>query len=85
MVPGTVKDTAWVSLPILSMLKSIKTNHGLFIALFESKAIIASLIGNFSFHDTGAHIDWKVAASVQGYIRGREEEGPQLPVEVRLL
>jgi hypothetical protein len=54
-------------------------------ALFETKVILTSLIRKFSFHDTGAAINFKVAASIQAYVRGREDQGPQLPMIIRVL
>jgi hypothetical protein len=44
-----------------------------------------SLVQHFEFHDTGAPIDFKISAGVQAYVRGKEAEGPQLPVQMKLL
>jgi hypothetical protein len=47
--------------------------------------IIASLLRRFEFSDSGVIIDFKVAASIQAYVRAREDEGPQLPVVIKAL
>jgi hypothetical protein len=57
----------------------------LLTALFESRVIIASLVRRFVFDDTDETITFKTAASIQAYVLGRESEGPQLPVKVRLV
>jgi hypothetical protein len=54
-------------------------------ALFELRVIVASLVRQFEFSDSGAIIDFKVAASIQAYVRGQEHEGPKLPVAIRAI
>lgn len=43
------------------------------------------LVRNFSFHDTKVTIEPKFSATMQPRIVGREEEGAQLPLRIRLV
>ncbi|KAF8643360.1 hypothetical protein AX16_009088 [Volvariella volvacea WC 439] len=54
------------------------------LALCQFKVIIFTLIRRFEFHDTGAQIKNKVTSSMQPYVVGEEEKGPQLPVRVTI-
>ncbi|KAK7060429.1 hypothetical protein VNI00_001194 [Paramarasmius palmivorus] len=44
--------------------------------------ILSSLMKQFRFRDTGAPISLKIASSLQPWVLGKKEEGPQLPVVV---
>lgn len=55
------------------------------LAIFEMKALLTTLIRTFSFYDTGVELDFKVSVSMQAFVRGKLEEGPQVPLGVRLL
>lgn len=52
------------------------------IAIFESKALLFTLIKGFVFHDTGARIIQRLSSSLQALVVGEEEKGPQIPIIV---
>jgi hypothetical protein len=49
------------------------------------KVLLMTLVRNFEFHDTGAVIINKIAASMQPTVQGQEQLGPYLPVAVTAL
>ena len=55
------------------------------LAYYESQVVMTSLIKKFTFEDVGEQIMLKVASSLQPWVVGKEAEGPQLPVFIRLL
>ncbi|KAJ7676332.1 cytochrome P450 [Mycena olivaceomarginata] len=69
----------------LSISDGPRTCVGWRLALFEMKVIIAMLIYNFKFEDTGAEIQTKVASSLNPLEVGKEELGPRLPVKISAL
>lgn len=77
---------AFASVSIMSLnLLTLANVHILFLAIFEMKALLAALIRTFSFHDTGVELDFRVSVSLQAFVRGKLEEGPQIPLRVKLL
>ena len=58
---------------------------GMKLALFEYKAIIATLTRNFRFHDTGVAISMHSYNLLVPRVKGREHEGLNLPVKVTLI
>lgn len=55
---------------------------GMRFAIFQYKIILSSLLRQFRFKDTGAPVSLKIASSLQPWVVGKKEEGPQLPVIV---
>ncbi|KAF5388378.1 hypothetical protein D9615_000793 [Tricholomella constricta] len=55
------------------------------LAIYQFKVILAQIITKFSFQDTGAKISLKVASSLQPWVVTEPEEGPQMPVLIKLL
>ncbi|KAJ7870100.1 cytochrome P450 [Mycena olivaceomarginata] len=72
-------------LTVSSISDGPRTCVGWRLALFEMKVIIAMLIYNFKFEDTGAEIQTKVASSLNPLEVGKEELGPRLPVKISAL
>ncbi|KIK52522.1 hypothetical protein GYMLUDRAFT_88653 [Collybiopsis luxurians FD-317 M1] len=58
---------------------------GMRLAIFQYKVILSALLSQFRFKDTGADISLKIASSLQPWVVGEKEKGPQLPVEVETL
>ncbi|EPQ52860.1 cytochrome P450 [Gloeophyllum trabeum ATCC 11539] len=52
------------------------------LAFLELKAIIATLIRTFKFELTGEHVEKRYAVVLQPRVVGKEQEGPQLPLNV---
>lgn len=52
-------------------------------AIFEYKITLAALAKQFSFAETGATIETRVAISLQPYVAGQREAGHQLPLRVQ--
>jgi len=58
---------------------------GFRLAIYQYKVILTQLITKFAFHDTGAAISLKVASSLQPWVVGEPEKGPQLPIRMEVL
>lgn len=60
---------------------------GRLFAIAELKIVVASLISSFEFEDTGNQLDFYRLGgnTVKPMIRGREKEGVQMPLRVKLL
>ena len=53
------------------------------IAIFEFKVLLGALIRNFEFKETGDSIQTMWAMTIQPFVRGQKESGPQLPLFVK--
>ncbi|KAF4596305.1 hypothetical protein EYR38_007682 [Pleurotus pulmonarius] len=53
---------------------------GFRLAIFQYKIILAALLRSFRFKETGAQMSLKIASSLQPWILGEDENGPQIPV-----
>lgn len=53
---------------------------GFRLAIFQYKVILTALMKHFVFRDTGHQISLKVSSSLQPWVIGEAEKGPQLPV-----
>ena len=58
---------------------------GMKLALFEYKAILTTLVRNFQFHDAGVAISMRNFNMWSPRIKGREDEGLNLPVQLTLV
>ncbi|PCH34872.1 cytochrome P450 [Wolfiporia cocos MD-104 SS10] len=58
---------------------------GLRLAVFQYKVIMTTLITRCRFEDTGAKLLLKISSSLQPWVVGQTEKGPQIPVDVHLL
>lgn len=58
---------------------------GLRLAIFEFKLLLTMLVTRFQFADAGVEIGLKVSSSLQGWVTGKPEEGPQIPVMIGLI
>ena len=47
--------------------------------------IISVLLSTFRFERTNDIIDWRLGISLSPYVRGKEAEGPQVPVKISML
>lgn len=72
--------TGWAHL--LAFSDGPRSCIGMRLAVFQYKVILSSLIKQFRFRDTGAPISLKIASSLQPWVVGKKDEGPQLPVVV---
>ncbi|KAK7043905.1 hypothetical protein VNI00_008071 [Paramarasmius palmivorus] len=70
---------------IMSFSEGPRLCIGYRLALLEYKCILAMLIRNFEFWDTGVEIETKFSATMQPRVVGKEEEGAQLPLRVTLV
>ncbi|ESK84361.1 cytochrome p450 [Moniliophthora roreri MCA 2997] len=70
---------------IMSFSEGPRLCIGYRLALLEYKCILAMLIRNFEFWDTGAEIETKFSATMQPRVVGKEAEGAQLPLKVTLV
>jgi len=52
------------------------------LALFEYKALLASMIQRFEFHDDKMEVEFRHVGSLQPRVVGREAEGVQLPIRM---
>jgi cytochrome P450 len=58
---------------------------GMKLALFEYKAILTTLTRSFQFHDTGVAISMRTNFLLLPRVKGREQEGINLPVKLALI
>ena len=58
---------------------------GMKLALFEYKAIIATLTRSFQLHDTGVAISVCTSTMLSPHVKGRRHEGINLPVKLTLI
>jgi cytochrome P450 len=58
---------------------------GFRLAIYQFKVILTQLVTKFRFRDTGAQITLKISSSLQPWVTGQPEQGPQLPVYLDLL
>lgn len=54
-------------------------------AILEFKIILSALVKQFSFAETDASIESRVAITLQPFVAGRLGAGRQLPLRVQLL
>ena len=73
----------WSSL--FTFLEGPRICVGMKLALFEYKAMLTTLTRSFQFHDTGVAISVRNFIVLSPCIKGREQEGLNLPVRVTLI
>ncbi|PPR01291.1 hypothetical protein CVT24_006366 [Panaeolus cyanescens] len=58
---------------------------GMKFALLEIKTVMSVLLPTFRFERTDAIVDWRMGITLSPYVRGKEAEGPQIPMKVSLI
>ncbi|KAJ8590023.1 cytochrome P450 [Rhizopogon salebrosus TDB-379] len=81
--PRDILPSGWSN--ILSFSEGPRNCVGFRLAIFQMKVLLMTLVRKFEFHDTGAVIINKIAASMQPTVQGQEQLGPYLPVAVTAL
>ncbi|KAF7369934.1 hypothetical protein MSAN_00622900 [Mycena sanguinolenta] len=77
-LPGAYSGT-------MTFLSGAKVCPGKTFAILEMKLVLSVLLLTFSFEPISAPIDWKMGITLEPRVRGREEEGVQVPVRLTLL
>jgi len=49
------------------------------------ETVMSVLLPTFYFEKTNDIIDWRLGITLSPYVRGKEAEGPQVPMKVSLL
>ena len=64
-----------------------RISNGMFSlsAIFEFKIMLSALVRAFEFEESSADIDLKSVITLQPLLKGRMEEGVQLPLKVRVV
>ncbi|KAF8958854.1 cytochrome P450 [Flammula alnicola] len=62
-----------------------KIEQGMKFALLEIKTVMSVLLPAFHFEKTDAVVDWRLGITLSPYVRGKEAEGPQVPMKVSLI
>ncbi|KAF7370025.1 hypothetical protein MSAN_00632500 [Mycena sanguinolenta] len=70
---------------IMTFLSGAKVCPGKTFAILEMKLVLSVLLLAFSFEPISAPIDWKMGITLEPRVRGREEEGVQVPVRLTVL
>ncbi|CAE6490825.1 unnamed protein product [Rhizoctonia solani] len=55
------------------------------MAILSFKTVLAAHIRKFEFHDTGAVVHGRLVGTMQPYVAGEEDKGPQVPLRVSLV
>ncbi|KAF9464293.1 cytochrome P450 [Collybia nuda] len=58
---------------------------GMKFALLEIKTVMSVLLPTFHFEKTNDIVDWRLGITLSPYVRGKEAEGPQVPMKLSLL
>ncbi|TFY70744.1 hypothetical protein EVG20_g2276 [Dentipellis fragilis] len=70
---------------ILTFLGGGRACPGMKFALLELKLVLSVLIPRFEFESTPEEIDWRMGITVVPYVKGKENEGPHVPMKLRLV
>ncbi|KAJ6622971.1 cytochrome P450 [Mycena sp. CBHHK59/15] len=70
---------------LMTFLNGAKVCPGRMFALLELKLVLAVLLLGFSFEPVSDQIDWTMGITLEPRVRGRENEGLQVPVRVKVL
>ncbi|KAF8641734.1 hypothetical protein AX16_009811 [Volvariella volvacea WC 439] len=70
---------------MMTFLGGQRACPGMKFALLEIKLVLSALLQAFAFEPTGEDIDWKMGITLVPYVRGREKDGAQVPVKVKIL
>ena len=84
--PGTErsKTGAWSLLYWKSVRLPVRLTHTGYWPSFP-ETVISVLLPAFHFDRTGDVIDWRLGITLSPYVRGKEGEGPQVPMKVSLM
>ncbi|KDR84606.1 hypothetical protein GALMADRAFT_237500 [Galerina marginata CBS 339.88] len=58
---------------------------GMKFAFLEIKTVMSVLLPSFRFERTKDIVDWRLGITLSPYVRGREKEGPRVPMKVSLI
>ncbi|KDR84663.1 hypothetical protein GALMADRAFT_55583 [Galerina marginata CBS 339.88] len=58
---------------------------GMKFALLEIKTVMSVLLPTFRFERTKETVDWRLGITLSPYVRGKEKEGPRVPMKVSLM
>lgn len=78
------KTGAWSLLYWKSVRLSVGLTHTSYWPNF-SETVMSVLLPTFHFDRTGDIVDWRLGITLSPYVRGREGEGPQVPMKVSLM
>ncbi|KAL0959326.1 hypothetical protein HGRIS_014587 [Hohenbuehelia grisea] len=70
---------------LLAFSDGPRTCIGSRLGIFQYKVILTAMLKKFRFHDSGASITFKVSSSLQPWVNGEPEKGPQLPLNLELI
>ncbi|KAJ7509559.1 cytochrome P450 [Mycena galericulata] len=70
---------------MMSFLSGAKVCPGKTFAILEMKLVLSVLLLAFSFEPISEPIDWRMGITLEPRVRGRENEGVQVPVRVTML
>ncbi|KAF8217181.1 cytochrome P450 [Mycena galopus ATCC 62051] len=70
---------------MMSFLSGAKVCPGKTFAILEMKLVLSVLLLAFSFEPISAPIDWRMGITLEPRVRGRENEGVQVPVHITVL
>ncbi|KIK54686.1 hypothetical protein GYMLUDRAFT_77003 [Collybiopsis luxurians FD-317 M1] len=62
-----------------------RTCPGHCLTIFKYKVILSALIAKFQLDDAGLPMTYSISSSLQPFVKGREDKGPQIPVKLTLL
>ncbi|PPR01290.1 hypothetical protein CVT24_006365 [Panaeolus cyanescens] len=70
---------------IMTFLGGGRACPGMRFALLEIKNVMSALLPAFRFEKTDAIVDWRLGITLSPYVRGKESEGPQVPMKLTLI
>ncbi|PPR01289.1 hypothetical protein CVT24_006364 [Panaeolus cyanescens] len=70
---------------IMTFLGGGRGCPGMKFALLEIKTVMSVLLPTFRFERTDATVTWRLGITLSPYVKGKEEEGPQVPMKVSLI
>ncbi|PPQ73928.1 hypothetical protein CVT24_012770 [Panaeolus cyanescens] len=76
--PGVFSNT-------MTFLAGGRACPGMKFALLEIKTVMSVLLPAFRFKRTDAIVDWRLGITLSPYVRGKEAEGPQVPMKLSLI
>ncbi|KAH9918269.1 cytochrome P450 [Fomitopsis serialis] len=81
--PQDKLQSGWSNL--LAFSEGPRNCIGAKFAMFQYKVILCGMITRFRFFEAEGTLSLRISSSLQPWIAGRSEEGPQLPVRVEII
>ncbi|PPQ73929.1 hypothetical protein CVT24_012771 [Panaeolus cyanescens] len=76
--PGIFSNT-------MTFLAGARGCPGMKFSLLEIKTVMSVLLPAFRFERADAMVDWRLGITLSPYVRGKEAEGPQVPMKLSLI